>query len=102
VASNFIIVLFLLVLMLFMNMASPLYLFLELLFPVISIGILRKIKALVIANAVASFSLFLNFLLSSYFLLFSNSPILLEVFFLALGGFISFLNILLCVLYATS
>ncbi|MGC9013267.1 MAG: hypothetical protein ACP5KW_02725 [Thermoproteota archaeon] len=102
VASNFMIVLFLLVLMLLMNMASPLYLFLELLFPVISVGILKKIEASIIANIVASFSLFLDFLLSSYFLLFNSSPTLVEVFSLALGGFISFLNLLLCILSATS
>lgn len=101
-ASNFIIVLFLLVLMLFMNMASPLYLLLELLFPVASIGILKKIKASIIINFVISFSLFLDFFLSSYFLIFNSGLNSIEVFSLVLGGFFSFLNLLLCIANATT
>lgn len=103
VTSNFVIVLFLLILMLFMKMASPLYLLLELLFPVISIGILKRIKASVVFNIVVSFSLFIDFVLSLYFLLLSNSPTSIEIFSLVLSGlFISLLNLLFCVLNLAS
>lgn len=98
VASNFTIVLFLLILMFLMDMASPLYLFLEFLFTAVSIGVLKGIRASVIVNLIASLSLFLNFFLSGFFLLFNSNLGLIEAFSLVIGGFISFLNILLCVL----
>lgn len=85
-----------------MNMASPLYLLLELLFPVASIGITKKVKVSVIVNAIASLSLFLNFFISSYFLLFNSNLSSTEIVSLALGSFFSFIDLLLCILNITT
>lgn len=87
--------------MFFLNAASPLYLFLEILFPTASVGIIKKVRASILLNFVASFSLFLNFSFSGYFLLFNSSLELTSIALLALGIFISLLDLLLCIMNLT-